>query len=51
MLASSPGNRKTTRIQKYANEMLAGNWALVPDHIAIDENGRLINGHNRLGVP
>lgn len=50
MLNSSPGNRKTTRIEKYANEMLAGNWALVPDHIALDENGRLINGHNRLGA-
>ena len=50
ILASSPGNRKskTIKIERYASQMKDGKWCLVPDHIAIDENGLLINGHNRL---
>lgn len=48
MLSSSPGNRRTTRVDVYAKQMTEGDWALVPDHIGIDEDGRLLNGHNRL---
>lgn len=48
MLASSPGNRRATRVDVYAKQMAEGEWALVPDHIGIDEDGRLLNGHNRL---
>lgn len=50
MLASSPGNRRATRVDVYAKQMTEGNWALVPDHIGIDEDGRLLNGHNRLNA-
>lgn len=50
MLASSPGNRKCTRVGFYAPQMLRGEWGLVTDCIGIDEEGRLINGHNRLSA-
>jgi len=48
MLASSPGNRKCTRVDVYVKQMKEGKWKLVPDCIGIDEEGRLLNGHNRL---
>ncbi len=52
MLASSPGNRKSraVKIERYAAQMKEGKWCLVPDHIAVDENCQLINGHNRLAA-
>ena len=48
MLASSPGNRKCTRVEFYAPQMRRGEWGIVTDCIGIDEEGWLLNGHNRL---
>jgi len=48
MLDSSPGNRKCTRVDVYALSMKRGEWKIITDCIGIDEEGRLLNGHNRL---
>lgn len=50
MLASSPGNRKCTRVEFYAPQMRRCEWGIVTDCIGIDEEGRLLNGHNRLNA-
>jgi len=36
------------RVRMYANEMTNGSWEIVPDSIAFDENGYLVNGRHRL---
>jgi hypothetical protein len=38
----------TGRVRMYANEMINGSWEIVPDSIAFDENGYLVNGRHRL---
>lgn len=45
-----PNNRKTKdrRISTYATEMASGLWRLTHQAIAVDEDGKLVDGQNRL---
>lgn len=47
-----PNNRKPKdgRISSYAREMASGLWKLTHQGVAVDEDGRLIDGQNRLNA-
>lgn len=50
MLAQNNGNRKVRPavIDKYASDILAGNWLLTGDPIRFDVDGKLVDGQHRL---
>jgi len=47
-----PNNRrpKGGRISQYRHDMLAGNWQLTHQAVALDEDGFLVDGQNRLSA-
>lgn len=49
-LGKSAGNRNTKKraVQRYARDMLAGQWDLNGESIKFDRSGALVDGHHRL---